>query len=68
MAPPSELPLIWSMQATMRDATAQVLGRGSNRIDGVEDVFHQLTDFLWVAIGQFPLGQRPDSFIKENAR
>ena len=47
----------------MQDATPQFRWRTSDTINRTDDVFHQLIDILGAAIGEFPLGQRPNSFI-----
>jgi hypothetical protein len=47
----------------LHDAATQ-FGRGpSDTIDGADDVFHQLIAIIRAAVGEFPFGERPDSFI-----
>ncbi len=47
----------------MHDAAAQ-FGRGlPDAVDGANDVFHQLIDMVRTTVGEFPFGQRPDSFV-----
>ncbi len=47
----------------MHDAAAQ-FGRGlPDAVDGANDVFHQLIGMVRTTVGEFPFGQRPDSFV-----
>ena len=47
----------------MEDAAAQFVWRGSNPVDRTDDVVHQLVDLDRAAVGEFSLGQRPNTFI-----
>lgn len=47
----------------MQDAAPQFRRRSSDTVDRTDDVFHQLIDMPGAAIGEFPFGERPDSFI-----
>ena len=47
----------------MHDAAAQFFWRCADAVDRADDIFHQLIDIMGAAIGQFPFGQRPDSFV-----
>ena len=47
----------------MQDATPQFRWRTSDTVNRTDDVFHQFIDVLGAAIGEFSLGQRPNSFI-----
>jgi hypothetical protein len=47
----------------LHDAATQ-FGQGpSDAIDGADDVFHHLIDIIRAAVGEFPFGERPDSFV-----
>ena len=52
----------------MRNAAAQFLLRVANPVDGAEYVLHQFVHIVGATVGQFPFGQRPDSFIRIELR
>jgi len=47
----------------LEDAAPQFFGRGSNAIDGTDDIVHQLLNVERAAVGEFSLGQRRNAFI-----
>jgi hypothetical protein len=47
----------------LEDAATQFFGRGSNRIDGADDIVHQLVNVERAAVCKFSFSQRPNAFI-----
>jgi hypothetical protein len=51
-------------QIGLKDAAAQFFGRASNGVDRADDTVHQLVDVEGAAVGEVPLGQRPNPFVR----
>jgi hypothetical protein len=47
----------------LEDAAPQLFGRGSNSVDGTDDIVHQLVHVERAAVGEFSFGQRPNAFV-----
>jgi hypothetical protein len=47
----------------IKGATPKFFGRGSNGVDGADDVIHQLVEVERAAVGKFSFGERPNAFI-----
>ena len=52
----------------LEDAATQFIWRGSNPVDGTDDVAHQLVRVERAAVGEVPLGQGPNAFIRIELR
>lgn len=50
-------------QVGLEDAAAQFVWGGSNLVDRVDDLVHQLVPVERAAVGEFSLGQRPNAFV-----
>jgi len=48
----------------LEDAAAQFRWRTPDTVDRTDDDFHQFIHILGAAIGEFPLCQRPNSFVR----
>jgi len=47
----------------LEDTAAQFRWRSSDALDRTDEILHQFMEVVGAAVGQFPLGQRPDSLI-----
>jgi hypothetical protein len=52
----------------VEDTATQFFGRGSNGVDRIDDVVHQLVHVERAAVGKFSFGQRPDPFVRIEVR
>lgn len=57
----------WSAQKRgkfgLENAAAQFRWRFSDALDGTDEIVDQFMDVIRTTVGQFPLGERPDSFV-----